>query len=315
MAFDDYMTQIAQARQDVGQRIAGIPKFETDLRTEVYGQEQAIPSLRNQISDKIRGLYDADKRAADVYANTQSPMYIRDPYQREKYLSTQHQAELGSIQGLQNLLAGRQDVLGNAIDKGLQIYQAGLEASKWQHGALLDELGAAISASKASGGGGGGGTTGGLKYTDIFKMLGQQPPVNQNQVVTNESGIRWQYDPNTGSMQPADYPGYKYMPEWYNLLLANPEQDVAYGESYGAGLTQFPYKAPTAGSSYLGLGVEQQTSSNLQYFLQQLSATDEGVFKDLNEVSDMAASIDPNLVYDPNAWNRIVQVANSKGIY
>ena len=318
--YGDYMTQIAQARQDVGQRIAGLPQFETDLRTRVYGEEQAIPSLRGQIGTKIQELYDADKRAADVYANPQSPMYMRDPYQREKTITQQHRQELGSLQALQNMLAGRQDVLGSAIDKGLQIYKAGIEASQWQHGALLDELSSSLAISKARGAGGGGAGTSGLGYTDWFESMGKQPEVtttDPNQIVSNETGIRWMFDEATGTMQPADYPGFKYDPTLYNMLNqpGMRETDVQYGEAYGAGYTAFPYKPPTAGSSLQQLGIDETTANNLQRFLTELTATEQGVFQSLDEVSAVASSVDPNLVYDTAAWNAIVEIANSKGIY
>ena len=140
-SYDEYMTQIAQRRQEVGQRIAGMPQFQTSLSEAVYGKEKGLPSMREQMSGKIAALYDTDKRLAESYSRPGTDMYIEDPYQRRKVISAQHKQELQEIQSLQNMIANRQDVLGSAIDKGLEIYKAGVDAQKFEYEGLMDELG------------------------------------------------------------------------------------------------------------------------------------------------------------------------------
>ena len=292
--YGNYMAQISQARTDVGQRIAGLPQFETDLREEVYGKEQAIPSLRGQISDKIQGLYDADKRNADVYANRQSPMYMRDPYEREKYISGQHKQELGSLQGLQDLLAGRQDKLGSAIEKGLQIYQAGVDASKFQHSSLLDELNASISIQKARSSGAGTASVG--KYSDWALGVMKEP-----------------------GFDPANYPGMIFDVPTLQYLIDNPKSDELALKTYLPDL--FGYEDPNALTAYQKLGQTQDES--LQQGQTQVvnlirGTSDEYIAKENMTMDDIYAisnNINPALLLDPQARQVIESTANSKNIY
>ena len=233
-AYDDYMAQIAQSRQDVGQRIAGLPEFETSLREKVYGTEQALPSLRSQVSDKIRQLYDADKRAADVYSARTSPLYIRDPYEWEKLISSQHQAELGEIQDLQKLIGQRQDVLGSGIEKGLQIYQAGIDAAKWQHSSLLDELNAAMKIDAARRAAGRAGTgTGTTTYTNLVRILGSQAPTDtppDPNEVRSISGWDYAWDANAGKWYATDLGDLSRQADLLTELAGNPKLDAALGQ-------------------------------------------------------------------------------------
>jgi|WetSurSiteA1Bulk_404760.scaffolds.fasta_scaffold18764_2 hypothetical protein len=208
MAYEDYLAQIAQNRTDVGQRIANLPQFETNLREQVFGADQSIPSLRTQISSKVNALYDVDKRMADVYSNPNNPMYIRDPYQRDKYASTQHQAELGTIGDLQNMLGSRQDILGNAIDKGMKIYQAGIDAAKFEQESLLSELDAAIKVAAAKRAGSGTATPK-YRYSELVRNL-----------------------MTAGNFDPKNYPNIRTDEKFLSYLEANPEADYKAAQLY-----------------------------------------------------------------------------------
>ena len=292
--YSNYMSQISQARSDVGQRIAGLPQFETDLRTEVYGKEQAVPALREQISSKIRGLYDADKRNADVYANRQSPMYMRDPYAREKYISGQHQQELGSLQGLQNMLAGRQDQIGGAIEKGLQIYQAGVDAAKFQHSSLLDELNAGIAVQKARSSGT---STPKYKYSELVRQL--------------------MADPNTDISQ---YKNLRTDENFLQYLEANPEADYKAASTYLPDLVAYP-APPSELTAYqqLGLGQEQSLQQGLANVVNLIKGTSqEDIEKQKITMADIYSIVNkqnPAILLDPQARQIIESTANSKGIF
>jgi hypothetical protein len=253
--YDDYMTQIAERRQEVGQRIAGLPQFETDLREEVYGKEQAVPSLRENISSQMRQLYDVDKRAADQYSNPNAPLYIRDPYKREQMMGQQHTRGMETIQGLQNMLAGRQDVIGNALDKGLQIYQAGVDAANFERQGLLDELNAAIAVQKARSTGTGGSGTSGSRYSDLVRRLMASPDFN-----------------------PESYPNLRTDEPFLQYLEANPAADYDALATYLPDLVAYPNTDTNA--SLQRLQMESNIEQPLQEFAQVLAATPTSVTKE-----------------------------------
>jgi len=247
--YDDYMAQISQARQDLGQRIAGLPQFQTNLSEEVYGREQALPSLRSQVSDQIKALYDVDVRAADRYANPQSEMFIRNPYNREKIMSQQHQGGLGQIQDLQNLIAQRQDVLGNAMEKGLEIYKAGLEAQKFNYQSLLDELDAQmkIDAAKRSAAGSA------RKTSPTFSQIVGEAYKNAPTTTGNpgdtisQGGFNYAWDTVNNRWYPSDFGAAAQLEGMLNLAQQNPYFDEQYGaEVY----PYFGYQKPDSGTQW-----------------------------------------------------------------
>lgn len=140
MAFEEYTSQISAARQNLSQRYADQPKYADTLRSEIYNREQGLPSLRENRDAQIKALYDADRRMSERYANQSSQLFIKNPYQREQILSSQHAQELGEIQGTQREIAKREDVLGDILQKGLDLYGYGLKASEFEFNALQQQL-------------------------------------------------------------------------------------------------------------------------------------------------------------------------------
>ena len=246
--YDSYMSQIAQARQDVGQRIAGMPQFQTNLSEAVYGKEQALPSLRTQASDKVKALYDLDKRAADRYANPTSNMFIKDPYAREKLMSTQHQNELGGIQDLNNLIAQRQDVLGNAMQKGLDIYKAGIDAQKFEYQSIMDELDAKIKIDAAKRAGASSGTKKGPYYTDLLELVKANAPTDipkdPSQTIT-KNGFHYQFDPTSQSWASTEFGGLSQLDSAIQVLKLNPDLNSELGQSVYK-TTALPPEVPNA---------------------------------------------------------------------
>jgi len=291
--YEDYMAQIAQNRTDVGQRIAGLPQFETNLREQVYGADQAIPSLRGQISDKVSALYDADKRMADVYANPASQMYMRDPYQREKAISTQEQLEVGQIGDLQNLLASRQDVLGSAIEKGLKIYQAGIEAAKFEQESLFAELDAAmkVAAAKRTAASSGSGTASQYKYTDLVKML-----------------------QSSGQLTPENYPNLRTDTGFLNWLQANPKADYEAAQTYLPDLVAYP-KATTS-ASMLNYNADQSMNDALNKWMKDVIATPKEALETNGRQAVMSTGIQRyKALSDPTAQNAMIKFLDAYGVY
>jgi len=303
-AYDDYMAQIAQSRQDVGQRIAGLPEYETSLREKVYGTEQALPSLRGQVGDKIKALYDADKRNADVYSSQSSPMYIRDPYQRDKLISSQHQAELGEIQDIQGMISQRQDVLGSGIQKGLQIYQSGIDAAKWKHSSLLEELNQAmkIDASRRSAGGGAGST--GLKFTQLAAILQSQAPTGaptSPDEIRTVSGWDYSHDPamneGVGGWFSTELGDIANQAGLMQLLQSDPSLD----RQLGAGVYQEKYLPQGLGTaSDQRLVTEQQEQALVTDIKARLSTAPANVSGNdlLKEVTELYSNLSTDSLKD-----------------
>lgn len=229
--YNDYMTQIAQSRQDVGQRIAGLPQFQTDLSTAVYGADKSLPSLRGQVGDKIQALYDVDKRAAERYSSPESNMFIRNPYEREKLMGQQHQAEMGSIGGLQEMIAKRQDVLGSAMGKGLDIYKAGIDAQKFEYQSLMDELNMSmkIDAAKRAGASKRSTTP---TYSQIVTQANKFAPQNDGAQV-GETGVGggFNFTWDGQAWTPTSFGAVGLSDEMLSLAMMNPEFDQKLGAS------------------------------------------------------------------------------------
>lgn len=145
----DYLEELAKLRQTYGQRQADLPQTQEELRQTIYGGDKVLPTLRATRDDAIMALYDVDKRLADRYANPQSEMFIRDPYAREKLAAGQHQSVLGSVAGAERQVARREDILGNLLDKSLQLAMIQAETARNQHSMLLNE--AKLAAQEGSG--------------------------------------------------------------------------------------------------------------------------------------------------------------------
>lgn len=142
MAFtiEELQNQLSQQRQQIGQRYA--------QAAQLVGQQQApdqvIQGLRAQETDKVKQLWEADKRMAERYANPQSEVYMEDPYQRERARAMQAQATVGELGGIQNLIAQRKDATEQALERGLRLLEYGIRASQAEADIVQAQLSAAL---------------------------------------------------------------------------------------------------------------------------------------------------------------------------
>jgi hypothetical protein len=228
--YDEYLAQISQARTDIGQRIAGMPQFSTNLSEQVYGKEGALPSLRTQASEKVRALYDTDKRMADRYANPASEMYMKDPYARRKLTSAQHQQGMTEIQNLNNMIANRQDVLGSAIEKGLEIYKAGIDAQKFEYQGLMDELNMKMKIDSARASSSGAAAKKYPRFTEIVDQALSNAPTTPGTQIGEQSNVKgFNYQWNGQNWYPSDFGTAGQLEGMYNLALQNEYFDRQYG--------------------------------------------------------------------------------------
>lgn len=116
----------------VSQGYSGLPGVTEALRKSLYEREKTLPGLENDVESKIKELYTADKTLAERYGNTNSEVYIEDPMARQAAVSGQKADIRGEYGNILNLIQSRSQVLGNALDKGLEMYQAGLKAQEFE---------------------------------------------------------------------------------------------------------------------------------------------------------------------------------------
>ncbi|MDD4984867.1 MAG: hypothetical protein PHQ43_03615 [Dehalococcoidales bacterium] len=119
---------IAEKEKQRGQRIADTPKAYDISRQAVYGEGSALPEMREDYNRKIQELYSHDKSLATRYANPESEMYMRDPYQRELAVSRRYEGTSGQLGDIWKNIMNTQDLYGSVIDRGMMMYKAGLEA-------------------------------------------------------------------------------------------------------------------------------------------------------------------------------------------
>jgi hypothetical protein len=111
---------------------SGLPGITDALRKALYEREKTLPGLESDVESKIQELYTADKRLAERYANPESEMYIENPMNRQAIISGQKADIRGEYGNLLNLIQSRQNVIGNALNKGLELYKAGLAAQEFE---------------------------------------------------------------------------------------------------------------------------------------------------------------------------------------
>lgn len=122
--------RISSLTQAVSQGYSGLPGVTDALRKSLYEREKTLPALEVENENKIKELYTADKRYAETYGNKDNPMYIEDPMARQALVSGQKADIRGELGNILNLIQQRSQTLGNAMDKGLELYKYGLEAQK-----------------------------------------------------------------------------------------------------------------------------------------------------------------------------------------
>jgi len=122
--------RIASLTKAVSSGYSGLPGVSDALRKSLYEREKTLPALERENEAKIKELYTADQRYAERYGSPESEMYIEDPMQRQALVSGQKADIRGELGNILNLIQQRSQTMGNAIDKGMELYKYGLEAQK-----------------------------------------------------------------------------------------------------------------------------------------------------------------------------------------
>ena len=246
MAFDAEQSAIEAARTTLTQSYQDRPNYADELREEIYGGEQALPSLRENRDSAIRGLYDADKRMADRYANQESDMFIKNPYAREKLMSAQHQTELGGVQDIMRMIESREDVLGDILSKGLDLYDYGLKAEEFEYNAMLKDLDNAMKIAEFNRKAAGSGSGSKMGLLDLKKALSgawgtavapedlvDREYTDADRFYTSPEGVSFEWDMEGGKWVKEDFGD---IPTGWGSLWDQPDDVLSFLDAQGLGL-------------------------------------------------------------------------------
>lgn len=140
MTPEEILARQRQLREEHGQRLAEWPAKEAEARKSLYGKETILPAVQQTRDQAISQLWETDKMLADRYANPESEMFIRDPYAREKLVAGRHQSVFENVASLTTAAEGRRNILEDALERGVKIFQLGLEAQEKEYGMLGTEF-------------------------------------------------------------------------------------------------------------------------------------------------------------------------------
>lgn len=114
----------------ISKGVGGLPAINEALRKALFEREKTLPGLEKDLEGKIQELYSADKGMAERYAKPGEEMYIEDPMARQALVSGQKADIRGEYGEILNLIQSRSQVLGNALEKGTELYKAGIAAQE-----------------------------------------------------------------------------------------------------------------------------------------------------------------------------------------
>lgn len=144
MTPEEVQKLFVQKQQSQGQRYADAPKAPDFVSDPMLG------GMRSSYSDKLKQLFEYDTQMAQTYFQPQeapgphAPGYqppeqmVLDPMIGAKARSIQQQGTVGELGDIWKDITTRKDEMETAYEKGLRLYQLGLEAQKEELGALKD---------------------------------------------------------------------------------------------------------------------------------------------------------------------------------
>lgn len=140
-AIQDNYTQKAREYTSM---IRGAPQVKQLMGEQILQGEGMIKPLADEKSKLIEQLFNADTNIAAEYANPKSETYIENPTARYQAVAPAKASMWGSLAGIDTLIGTRQKVLGDALDRGMEMYKAGLDAKalEMDYAAKMQGIGA-----------------------------------------------------------------------------------------------------------------------------------------------------------------------------
>jgi len=134
------MKRIQDLTGKVTSEIQGAPAARQQMGEATLQQEGVVPPLAQERGALIQQLFEADKKMAQRYGTTGAPTYIANPLERERAMTENTAPLYGALANVNTLIGARSQVLGDAMERGMQIYQAGLEAKKLELESLYKQM-------------------------------------------------------------------------------------------------------------------------------------------------------------------------------
>lgn len=132
--------RITNLQSQVTSQIQGAPAVQEQVGEQMLATEGSIQPLAEDRGKLIERLFSADKELAGRYATPESEFYIENPMAREAAVSGAENKIWGAVSALNTQIGARKQVLGDAIDRGMRIYQAGLTAKQFELDNLYKQL-------------------------------------------------------------------------------------------------------------------------------------------------------------------------------
>jgi len=133
-ALQDRIDSITRAVQ---QGYKDVPNVQKSLADAVSQNEGAVAPLVSDRSGLVQQLFDSDRNLASKYATPGNESYIENPMARESAYAGREGALYGGIDKLNGLIQLRQALLGNAIQRGIELHKAGVAAQEAELNNLL----------------------------------------------------------------------------------------------------------------------------------------------------------------------------------
>jgi hypothetical protein len=111
-------------------QIRGAPQVKQQLGADLMANEGSIEPLADERAKMIEKLYSADKDLGAQYSAPTSSSYIESPLAAQQAISGAEAPMWRGIEKLNTVIGARKQVLGDALQRGMEIYQTGLEAKK-----------------------------------------------------------------------------------------------------------------------------------------------------------------------------------------
>jgi len=112
--------------------IKGSPAVQQQMGESILGADQGMQTLGDQRGQLIQDLFNADKEMSAKYSNPapENPMYIENPMAREAAVGRNQNTVWGALGSLNTTISARKSLLGDALTRGMALYQSGLDAKK-----------------------------------------------------------------------------------------------------------------------------------------------------------------------------------------
>lgn len=120
--------------------VKNAPVQQQQTGENMMANEGVIQPLAQDRGKLIQQLMEADQGLAQKYGTQGEAGYIEDPMARDRAMSAATAPTYGALSAVNTLIGSRQKVLGDAMDRGMQMYESGLKAKELEINHLYKQL-------------------------------------------------------------------------------------------------------------------------------------------------------------------------------